>query len=65
MLRLLNPAALGFYILLCVIGTVFTTIDVFLSIFVLEDLNMTEKWFGKNKAYLPHVFFFLKSPSKG
>ena len=45
--RMINPACLGFYLLQCVVGTVFTTIDVFYPIYMLEDIKVSDKWFGR------------------
>ena len=47
--RILNPAAIGFYLLQCVIGTVLASFEVFYTVYLLEDINVSDKWFGKQK----------------
>lgn len=47
--RTLTPAAMGFHVLLLVIGSVYSGWDVFYAVFLFEDLNVSDKWFGKFK----------------
>jgi len=46
----LKPAAIGFYFLLVVIGSVISAWETFYGVFLIEDLNVSDKWFGVANA---------------
>lgn len=53
--RALKPAAIGFYFLLLVIGSVISAWETFYGVFLIEDLNVSDKWFGKY-SYMKSIF---------
>ena len=47
--------AFGFYSLLLVFGIIFGVFDGFYAIFIVEELNISMRWFGKKKEIIFHL----------
>ena len=46
-LRLLKPAALGLYFTVFVDGIIYGIFDGFYAFFLIDELNISQEWFGK------------------
>ena len=51
-LRILKPAALGFFLLLFVYGMVFGCLDGFSAVFYVDTLHISPGWYGKLAQFL-------------
>ena len=47
MFRVLTPAASGFFLLLFVYGLVYSVYDGFSAVFYIDNLHLTQHWYGK------------------
>lgn len=50
--RLLAPGAVGLYSLIIMIGKIHGALGGFFSVYVVQDLNVSDAWFGKKNFIL-------------